>query len=438
MQTGRKSTQRERLIAGVIAVANRAGYGGTSVAAIAAEAKVSKPTFYDYFEDRDDGFLKSLADVQAQLLEHIRPTLEASPPEQATAAAIRVIVDFAAAHPARARFLTNEPLAGGKPALESRDQAIDQIAADIATTREKVAMDVPTPDVPLPIVIGGVCRLLAARLRRGERATEALSEDLATWVASYETQLSRHRWHAMSPMDAPSLSPYLPKTPLRAPEALPPGRPRLSAAEVEENQRLRIIFAAARLADEKGYSATTITDIAKRARVDLRAFYALFSDKQEAFMSVHELGFQELMAVSAGAFFAGSRWPERSWEAGRAFTQFLEANPTIAHVGFVEAYAVGPGAVQRVEDSHVAFTIFLHEGMQHITKPNPPSRVVLEAIVSSIFEVVYRRVRAGKPLQIAGTLPRIAHLWLTPFLGPEEATAFILEASASTAASAAS
>src|ERR1700733_912081 len=45
----RKSTQRERLLNGMIEVADRRGYAGASVSAVIAEAGVSRPTFYDYF-----------------------------------------------------------------------------------------------------------------------------------------------------------------------------------------------------------------------------------------------------------------------------------------------------------------------------------------------------------------------------------------------------
>jgi hypothetical protein len=59
--------------------------------------------------------------------------------------------------------------------------------------------------------------------------------------------------------------------------------------------------------------------------------------------------------------------PERNWKGGRAFTQFLQANPLVMNVGFVEAYAVGPGAVHRLEDTHAAFVMLLQEGYQHTT-----------------------------------------------------------------------
>ena len=199
----------------------------------------------------------------------------------------------------------------------------------------------------------------------------------------------------------------------------------MSEAEISENHRLRILYAAARLAESKGYTATTVGDITRLARVDGRVFYRLFSDKQDAFTAVHELGFQQVMDVTSKAFFAAEGWPQRSWEAGRALTQLLQANPLVANVGFVEAYAVGAGAVQRIEDSHTAFVFFLQEGLLYRPMENPPSRVAMEAIIASIFEVIYLQARNGEQLQVAGMLPYIAHLWLTPFMGPVEANRFI-------------
>jgi hypothetical protein len=129
------------------------------------------------------------------------------------------------------------------------------------------------------------------------------------------------------------------------------------------------------------------------------------------------------MSATAGAFFTGSSWPARMWAAGEAFTGFLESNPMIAHVGFVEAYAV-PGAVQRVEDSHVTFTVFLQEGYRHNPERVPPC-LALEAIITSVFEMVYRGSRSGSQPRVSGMLESMAFLSLAPFLGPADANRLI-------------
>jgi AcrR family transcriptional regulator len=411
----------------VIAAANRDGYARANVSAVISEAGVSRPTFYDYFTDRDACFLAALTDVQEQLLESIAQAVQEGAPEHAMQATVRALIGFAGSEPAMARFMTNEPLAGGPAALDARDRGIAAIDQVIETAYLHVDPATGVPDFSSRMLIGGVYRLLASRLRRGEPSLSGLLADLLGWIESYELPLGEHRWRALRAGSPPPPSPFAPRTPLRPPEPLAPGRPRISEEEVAENQRQRIMFAAARLAEDKGYTATTVGDIAKLAGLDGRAFYSMFADKQEAFMAVHELGFQHVMDATAGAFFTGSTWPERSWQAGRAFTQFLESNPTIAHVGFVEAYAVGPGAVQRLEDSHTAFAMLLQEGYQHVPEGAGPSRVVLEAIITTIFETVYHRARAtGKP-RLSGLLPHLTFLVLSPFLGPVEANAFIEE-----------
>jgi AcrR family transcriptional regulator len=274
-------------------------------------------------------------------------------------------------------------------------------------------------------VFGGIYRLLGSRLRRGEPGIAGLLGDLLQWIDSYAEPAKEQRWRTLSPGPPPPPSPSVPQAALRAPSALPPGRPGISREQVTANHRLRILFAAARLAEEKGYTATTIADITRLAGVDGRAFYASFTDKQDAFMTVHELGVQQVMSVTASAFFTGANWPERMWEAGRALTQFLEINPLITHVGFVEAYAVGPGAVQRVEDSHITFTIFLQEGLQQRSERTPPPRLALEAIITSIFEIVYHQARASAGPEISGLVGHMVFLALAPFIGAGEANTFI-------------
>ncbi|HEV2973498.1 MAG TPA: TetR/AcrR family transcriptional regulator [Solirubrobacteraceae bacterium] len=423
---GRRSTQRERIVAGMITAANRDGYAGASVSAVIAEAGVSRPTFYEYFADRDACFLATIVEVHQQLMIGLRERVRREAPELALRAGVCALIELAVAEPAMARFLMNESLAGGAAALDARDRSIGEIEQLVEQRYADLKRVDAVPDFSTRMLIGGIYRLLAVRTRRGDPNVSSLLEDLLNWLSAYDRPLAAHRWRSLERSASLPSSPFLPD-PLRAPPPLPPGRPRISSEEVADNHRRRVLFAAALLAEQQGYTATTVADICKLAGIDLRAFYAMFADKQEAFMAVHELGFQDLMAVTAGAFFAGTSWPERIWEAARALTQFLESNPTIAHVGFVEAHAVGPGAVQRVEDSHVAFTIFLQEGFQYAQPSAPPSRAALEAIITTIFEIVYSQTRAGGDLRLSGLVPHLSFLALAPFVGPERADALIEE-----------
>jgi AcrR family transcriptional regulator len=420
-----RSTQRERLLAGMISTANRGGYAGASVSKVIGEAGVSRPTFYEYFEDRDSCFREALQDIQRRLLWEIRDALASHPPQQAMQASLAAIVEFASAEPADALFLTSQAMAAGPRALDARDEGIAAIELAIDEAQSELKDTEMSPDVSPRVVIGGLYRLLASRLRRGEPGLNKAIDELSDWAESYARPVGTHRWRSLTPTEMRPEPADLTLGPLPAPGPLPPGRPALSKEEVAANHRERILHAAAQLAEQKGYNATTIADITREAGVDGRAFYAAFADKQEAFMAVHEIGVQHVMTATAGAFFTGASWPERIWEAGRAFAGFLERNPMIAHVGFVEAYAVGPGAVQRVEDSHITFTIFLQEGYQQNLRAAAPSRLALEAIITSIFEIVYREARRSEEPRPTEMLGHMAFLALAPFLGADNANELI-------------
>jgi AcrR family transcriptional regulator len=421
----RKGTQRERLLAGVVAAANRNGYAGASVAAVIEEAGVSRPTFYDYFLDRRHCFLAAVAEIQAEVLAATAEELARHPPHEALAASVRALFDFAAREPARARFLVNEPIAAGRDALDVRDEGVFELEALIERAQLSAEDDAPIPDIPPRIALGAIQRLLAPRLRRGDPDIPGVRDELLAWLARYARPQRELRWRELRPGPIPPPTPFLIEPPLHAPQPLAPGRPRLSEEQVAENHRRLILDAVAHLAEEKGYAASTVSDITRFAHLDGRAFYAHFADKQDAFMAVHEVGFQQVMSVTAGAFFAGSSWPERSWEAGRALSEFLEGNPLITHVGFVEAHAVGPRAIQRIEDSHTAFTIFLQEGYQHTRSSDPPSRLALEATVMAIFELIYHQARRRTAPRLTGLVGHICFLFLASFLGAGEAAAFI-------------
>jgi TetR/AcrR family transcriptional regulator len=425
-QQRRKSTQRERLIAAMVEVTNRRGYAGANVSAVIAQAGVSRPTFYDYFVDREECFAATIEDVQGRLASTIGDALVGTDPERAWEDAVRALVEYAAAEPGRARFLMAEAMAGGTDALDARDRGIARIAGAIEERLAQAPPNAVVADLEPRVVTGSVYRMLATRLRRGEPGIGKLAEELVGWVAAYARPARWRRWGALEATGAPAPSPHVPDVPIqRMPGVLPAGRQRIAAAEIAENHRLRILYAVAKLAASKGYTATTVVDISTLARVDARAFYRLFADKREAFAAVHELGFQHVMDVTAKAFFSVDGWPARSWEAGRALTQLLQTNPLVANVGFVEAYAVGPQAVQRIEDSHTAFMFFLQEGLINAEPEHAPTRGAMEAVIAGIFEVIYMQARRRERAQIAAMFPYIAHIWLTPFLGVKQSDAFI-------------
>ena len=94
-----------------------------------------------------------------------------------------------------------------------------------------------------------------------------------------------------------------------------------------------------------------------------------------------------------------------------------QENPTVANVGFVESYAVGPRGIQRVEDSRVAFTIFLQEGFRMKQGGIPPSRARARGDRDGDLRDRLSRDTRHPSRRRRRCSPTIVHLCLTPFMG---------------------
>jgi AcrR family transcriptional regulator len=413
----KRDGQRELLLQAIVEEVGERGLEQTTIARVIARAGLSRPTFYAHFADRQAGVVAALRGIQAALLAQIAEQIARAAPARAVQATTAALLEFADAQPAAARMLMAEALAGGNAVLEARDEGLDASVALIEAASRQLPQGSAVADLPPELLIGAVHRILASRLRRGERGLLSLQEDLLGWVAGFERPIAEHRWREPHAYPPPARSSFLPEAPLRPPLPIGPGRPRRSAGAISENQRLRIIFATAAVIAERGYPATSVAEIVRAAGVDARAFYSLFSDKQDALMAAHELGFQRTMEVTAGAFFAADEWPTRIWEAVRAFTQGLDQNPDFLRLGLIESHSGNPETVQRLEDLMAGFTIFLQEGYQYEqSKGRGPSPVALDAIAAATMELLYRQARAGAP--VAAQLPLIAYNAFAPFLSP--------------------
>lgn len=424
MQQDRKTTQRERILAGLIEALG-SGYAHATISEVIKRAGVSRPTFYEYFADKSTCFQALQAEIQEARLRDLKQALVQVPPEEAVGAALAAIIEFSCSKPELTRILVSEPMAAGVSALDIRDQGLREIAAVIEARYGEVSRNTLIPDLPIRPLLGGLYRLIARRQRNPEANTDADSflAELLVWLRYYEMPLGEHRWRDLKP------SPRLTPTPVVVAPLHPPGplgnRSRLSKQEVAEHRRQRVLLAAAALAEEKGYSAVTIMDITKRASVDTRAFYGLFADKQGVFRALHELLFRQIIAVTASGFSTVGSWPERVWEAGRAFAQYMECNPVLAHASLVDSHAGDPDTVKLVDQLVGGFTVFLQEGYRYKTQGAPPSALAQQALAATMFEIDYSQVREAKVDELSRLVPHMSFIALAPFLGPAETNTLI-------------
>jgi AcrR family transcriptional regulator len=427
-RAARRATQRERLLAAITQLAIEGSPHDLTVGEIVALAGVSRPTFYEYFTDREDCFLQALDPARKELLGAVEIAVVDCPPERAPSAAAGALIAFARSQPGLARLLMSDSLAGGRPALDARDRLIEQAAQIIERTVDHAGEDKAIAAISPRLLLGVTSRLLAVSLDSGEDCLSGFQAELGVWLESYSLPAPQRRDRIGTAAPKKDQAPLI-STELRPPPALSHSPSRVPDSALSENQWLRIVFATAAIVARDGYPAATVAEITRVAALDNRAFYRLFACKEQALAEARELMFGHTMALTAGAFATAESWPERIWEAGRAFTDCVEQNPTLAYVSFVESHAGGPVAMARLPELIGAFEIFLQEGYRygssHGGSPQAPSPLALEAIVTTVFELCHLRSRDPDPDRPESELQELVFICLAPFLGAEQTSAFL-------------
>jgi AcrR family transcriptional regulator len=170
--------QRERLIAGIAEAIAEHGYSGTTIAHITRAAAVSRRTFYEHFESKDECFVAAYDAVMGDLRELVSTAFD----EQdswplAIKAGIGVMLAFLAANPTLARLCMVEALVAGPAVVERYDAAIQSFVPYFQKGREGRSPEVlarlsATTEEAL---VGGMVSLISRRVIAGK--TEEL-EDL--------------------------------------------------------------------------------------------------------------------------------------------------------------------------------------------------------------------------------------------------------------------
>jgi len=240
----RKGSQRERLVRAMTAVAGREGYAEMTIAKVIAEAGVSRPTFYDYFSDKQDCFAACQRETGELLLKRLGMAVREGLAPEAADVIIRALVGFARESQLSAKLLLCAALEAGPAALDEHDRVIAEAVGIIERSFDSCSADASLPDLPVWTLIGCAKWLLSRRLRRDEDL-DGLTEELICWVGCYRRPLREHRWRTLEPAPVAVCSPFVSELPSQAPAVLTPGRSRLSSAEVARNQRERIMHATA-------------------------------------------------------------------------------------------------------------------------------------------------------------------------------------------------
>jgi AcrR family transcriptional regulator len=209
-----------------------------------------------------------------------------------------------------------------------------------------------------------------------------------------------------------------PTAPRAGRRTLPRGSQALPREQVAADQKQRLLLAMIDAVGEKGYRATTISDLVGRAGVSRKTFYEHFANKQECLLATFDVIALDgrRRAIEAYRNAEGEGLQAAVEASLRALFEATIDNPGAARLNMVEIVAAGPAGIERRERAVEQYRAFVRGMLQR--KPDDASvpDAVVRAVVGGLSRILYSRVRHGRRAELRQLVPDLMR-WVTCY-GP--------------------
>jgi AcrR family transcriptional regulator len=176
--------QRARTVEAMVEAVAARGYADTRVVDVIERAGISRKTFYELFDDKEQCFLAAYDQVFARLFQLTQEAFEGvagRPWAERIRAGVTVLMSELAANPEAARFAVIEVLAAGPRALARRDAALRQFSGFIDAGRAESSLELP--GLTATAIVGGIYELLYSEILHGAAAQlPARVPEIVYWV----------------------------------------------------------------------------------------------------------------------------------------------------------------------------------------------------------------------------------------------------------------
>jgi AcrR family transcriptional regulator len=168
--TVRREANRRRAVAAMTEVVGERGYPETTVRDVLERARMSRRTFYELFDNREECFLAAYEDARGETLAWVDRAHEPGEPfPQHLNSVLTRVLEHLAARPDFARLLLVEAPAVGPPGVERHEQTMRELADRLARSRPAAAPELGQDELRLrcEASVGAVHRVVAARIVEG-------------------------------------------------------------------------------------------------------------------------------------------------------------------------------------------------------------------------------------------------------------------------------
>jgi AcrR family transcriptional regulator len=405
--------QKRRLEAAMVEAVARHGYAGTTLRELVRLAGVSKTTFYEHFDSKQECFLATFDEIISQVTERVSARYrDEGDFRDRLVAALSCFMAVTVNEPDAAMLTAVESLTLGEAGVAHRERGSAAFELMISQSFEHSPSEIEVPPITIRAIAAGIRGVVYRRLRTGTvEELPGLVDDLVDWALSYQEPDGEIVKRAMAVAAEPRPQPAEGEAEEIAWDE-PPDSP-LSRSEL--SQRERIVRAVGQLVVEKGYETLSIPAISAKAGTSNQTFYENFSNKREAFLAAFEASAAAGLAVTSTAFDSGGDTPEKVGAAVRAVLEHIAGNELFAQLTFFHLQTAGPVALDRADAAMDSFTAFLKPDVARPGVDKPAAGAVLEAVGSGAWAAIQHELVQGKGASLPDHAPELTRVLLTPF-----------------------
>jgi AcrR family transcriptional regulator/DNA-binding MarR family transcriptional regulator len=193
--------------------------------------------------------------------------------------------------------------------------------------------------------------------------------------------------------------------------------PRGGGRYVSELQRTRLLDAAFALVAEQGYRRMAARKVAERAGVSPKTFYDLFSDREDCFLATFDQAVEELAAVACPAYEGEGEWAARVRAALGELLYFLDREPELCRLVFIEALGAGPRVLERRAQVLKQLERVIDGGRAGVKAAGELPPLTAAGIVGATFSLIHGQLVEQQPEPLAESLNPLMATIVLPYRG---------------------
>jgi AcrR family transcriptional regulator len=167
---GRREANRHRALSAMADAVGERGYPETTVRDVLERARMSRRTFYQLFDNREDCFLATYDHARGEALAWLNRHDGANEPcPRPLTSLLADVLEYLATQPTFARVLVVEPAAAGSLGVERHERTMNDLVDQLARSHRLAASELRPEELRLrcEASVGAVHRVLAARIVQG-------------------------------------------------------------------------------------------------------------------------------------------------------------------------------------------------------------------------------------------------------------------------------